>query len=91
MRWGLYHQPTEQTVKKLMANTDAVLGNPLVGAVVDRARIEFGRENLFDFPSKLNTLVHRLAGVVKTFVVFWAGIDMYMDSAYSYEMFCIRS
>ena len=61
MRWGLYHQPTEKTVKKLMANADAVLGTPLVAEVVDRARIEFGRDNLFDFPAKLNTLVHRVA------------------------------
>ena len=61
VRWGLYHQPTEKTVKKLMANADAVLGNPLVAEVVDRARIEFGRDNRFDFRAKLNTLVHRVA------------------------------
>ena len=48
VRWGLYHQPTEKTVKKLVANADAVLGNPLVAEVVDRARIEFGRDNIFD-------------------------------------------
>ena len=60
VRWGLYHQPTEKTVKKMMANADAVLGNPLVAELVDRARIEFGRENHFDVPAKLNTLVHKL-------------------------------
>ena len=61
VRWGLYHQPTEKTVKKMMANADAVLGNPLVAELVDRARIEFGRENHFDFPAKLNTLVHKVS------------------------------
>ena len=61
VKWGLYHQPSEKTVKKLMANVDAVLGNPLVAEVVDRARIEFGRDNLFDFPAKVSTLVHKVA------------------------------
>ena len=77
MRWGLYHQPTEKTVKKLMANADAVLGNPLVAEVVDRARIEFGRDNLFDFPAKLNTLVHRVASAGDlVFVVRWIFAQM---------------
>ena len=72
VRWGLYHQPTEKTVKKLMANADAVLGNPLVAEVVDRALIEFGRDNLFDFPSKLNTLVHKCASPADlVFTVRW--------------------
>ena len=77
VRWGLYHQPTEKTVKKLMANADAVLGNPLVAEVVDRARIEFGRDNLFDFPAKLNTLVHRVASAGDlVFVVRWIFAQM---------------
>ena len=72
VRWGLYHQPTEKTVKKLMANAGAVLGNSLVAEVVDRARIEFGRDNLFDFPAKLNTLVHRVASAGDlVFAVRW--------------------
>ena len=72
MKWGLYHQPTEKTVKKLMANADAVLGNPLVSEIVDRARIEFGRDNLFDFPAKLNTLVRRVASAGDlVFVARW--------------------
>ena len=77
VKWGLYHQPTEKTVKKLMANADAVLGNPLVAEVVDRARLEFGRDNLFDFPAKLNTLVHRAADAGDlVFVVRWIFAQM---------------
>ena len=72
VRWGLYHQPTEKTVKKLMANADAVLGNPLVAEVVDRARIEFGRDNQFDYPATLHTLVHKCDSPGElVFVVRW--------------------
>eukprot|EP00974_Lingulodinium_polyedra_P065486 6331567-Lingulodinium_polyedra.AAC.1 len=37
--------------------------------VLDRARIELGRDNLFDCPTKLNTLVHSSTGDVKPLVV----------------------
>ena len=58
---GLYHQPSEKTVRKHLMNADAVLGTSAVAEILDRARIEFGRDSLFDFPSKLNTLVHKSA------------------------------
>ena len=45
-------------------NAEVVLGLPAVAEILDRARIDFGRDNLFYVPSKLHTLVHRSAGVV---------------------------
>ena len=51
-----------------MMNAEAVLGNSAVAEIVDRARVEFGRNNLCAVPVKLNALVHRSAGVVKTIV-----------------------
>ena len=63
VRWGLYRQPTEQTVKKLMANADAVLGNPLVVEVVGRARIEFGRDNLFYVLGRLVDFTMAIASI----------------------------
>ena len=38
-KWG-------KTVRKHLLNADAVLGNSLVAEILDRARVEFGRDNL---------------------------------------------
>ncbi len=77
VRWGLYRQPTEKTVKKLLANGDMISSNAAASEIIDRALIKFGRDNFFDYPTKLNTLVHKCGSHADlTFTCRWVFAHM---------------
>ena len=59
IRWGLYHVPTLRTVKDLLRNWDSLNKIPEALTILDRARCEFGRECLFEWPTKLNTILEK--------------------------------
>ena len=57
IHWGLYHAPSLRTVTSLLVNWDAVKNNKMAMLIMDRARQLFGRDNLFDWPTKISVLV----------------------------------
>lgn len=59
IRWGLYHVPTLRTVKDLLRNWDSLNKIPEALTILDRARCEFGRDSLFEWPTKLNTILEK--------------------------------
>ena len=59
IRWGLYHVPTLRTVKDLLRNWESLNKIPEALTILDRARCEFGRDGLFDWPTKLNTILEK--------------------------------
>ena len=57
VNFGLYHMPSVRTVKELLANWDTLKNNKAAMVVMDLALARFGRDNLFDWPSKLAILI----------------------------------
>ena len=57
IQWGLYHAPSLRTVTSMLANWDAVKNNRTAMQIMDKARSLFGRDNLFDWPTKISVLV----------------------------------
>ena len=59
IRWGLYHVPTLRTVKDLLRNWDSLNKIPEALTILDRAKCEFGRDSLFEWPTKLNNILEK--------------------------------
>ena len=59
IRWGIYHAPSERTVKDLLKNWDALNNIPEALTILDRAKCQFGRDSLFEFPSKLSAILEK--------------------------------
>ena len=59
IRWGLYHVPSLRTIKDMLKNWGAIKRNTAVLAIIDRAKTHFGRDNLFDVPSKLGFIMDK--------------------------------
>ena len=59
IRWGLYHVPKLRTVKDLLRNWDSLGKIPDALTILDRAKCEFGRESLFEWPTKLNNILEK--------------------------------
>ena len=59
IRWGLFHVPSLRTIKDMLKNWDSIKINPAVLAIIDRAKTHFGRDSLFDFPSKLGFIMDK--------------------------------
>ena len=59
IRWGLYHVPKVRAVKDLLRNWDSVSNIPDALTILDRAKCEFGRESLFESPTKLNNILEK--------------------------------
>lgn len=57
--WGLHRQPSERVVRVHLNNYDLLEKNPQCKAIMDEAMIHFGRDNTFDTPALLNSLLHR--------------------------------
>ena len=59
IQWGLYHAPSLRTVSNMLANWDAVKNNKTALQIMDKARQVFGRDNLFDWPTKIGVIVSK--------------------------------
>ena len=59
IRWGIHHVPTLRTVKDLLRNWDSLNKIPEALTILDQARCEFGRDSLFEWPTKLNTILEK--------------------------------
>ena len=59
VNWGLFHVPSLRTVTELLRNWDTICANPTVSAIMDKALHVFGRDNLFDMPSKVGKLINK--------------------------------
>ena len=59
IQWGLYHAPSLRTVTNMLVNWDAVKNNKTAMQIMDKARQLFGRDNLFDWPTKISVLVSK--------------------------------
>lgn len=59
IRWGLYHVPTLRTVKDLLRNWETLNNIPEALTILDQARCEFGRDSLFEWPTKLNNILEK--------------------------------
>ena len=72
VKWGLYHQPSLRSVKDCLRNWDTLQKMPEVLAIIDQAKCHFGRESLFDFPTKLNNILEK-SGQTASVVVYVMG------------------
>ena len=54
---GMFRQPGAQRIKHLLAAGDAVNSCPALVTIEDAARANSGRDNFFEFPSKIIYLV----------------------------------
>ena len=59
IRWGLYHTPTLRTVKDLLRNWDSICKIPEALTLLDRAKCHFGRDSLFESPTKLKNILDK--------------------------------
>ena len=59
IRWGLYHVPSLRTIKDMLKNWDSIKIHPTALALIDRAKTHFGRDNMFDFPTKLGNIMDK--------------------------------
>ena len=59
IRWGVYHAPSMRNVKDLLKKWDAIQEVPAVLVIIDKARTVFGRDNLFDFTSKITLIMDK--------------------------------
>ena len=57
--WGLHRQPTERVVRVHLNNYDLLEKHPQCKVIIDEAMVQFGRDNAFDCPTLLNSLLHR--------------------------------
>ena len=57
--WGLYHRPSQRVVKDLLRNWEAISNVPATLTIMDRAKCEFGRDSLFEWPTNLNTILQK--------------------------------
>ena len=57
IKWGHARVPSLKVVKSMLQNGAAIKRNPAVAQIMDRARAQFGRDNHFDFPTKIGTLL----------------------------------
>ena len=57
VRWGAFNCPDVQTVERHLGNWAAIQKNPKVMELVEAALQRFGRNNLLDWPTKLQTIV----------------------------------
>ena len=55
----MYHVPTLRTVKDLLRKWDALNKIPEALTILGRAKREFGRDNLFEWPTKLNNILEK--------------------------------
>ena len=53
----MYHAPSLRNVKDLLKNWDAIQEVPAVLVIIDKARTVFGRDNLFDYTSKITLIM----------------------------------
>ena len=59
INWGLFHVPSLRTVTELLGNWTTLQANVTASLIMEKALQKFGRENLFDWPSKLAVLIQK--------------------------------
>ena len=59
INWGLHRVPNERTVDRNLRNWDAVSRNPRTMLVMDKAKQIWGRDRLWDFPTKIGAIISR--------------------------------
>ncbi|CAK0858880.1 unnamed protein product, partial [Prorocentrum cordatum] len=59
VNWGMFRVPSVKVVSTLLKCAEVLSKNSEACCIVDRARAHFGRDNLFDWPTKILTLVRQ--------------------------------
>ena len=59
INWGLYHLPSLRTVRDLLRNWDALNKIPQALTILDQAKCEFGRDSLFESPTKVQICLEK--------------------------------
>lgn len=59
VNWGMFRTPSEKVVRCHLSNFELLERNPACKVIMDEALVQFGRDNLFDIPSTVNTLLHK--------------------------------
>ena len=67
INWGLHRVPNERTVERLLRNWDAMKGAKQM-VLLDKAKQMFGRDHLWDIPTKISAIVGRAGGPDLPFV-----------------------
>ena len=69
VHWGAFHCPDLGTVERHMKNWTAIQKNSRTLEINDSAAERWGRNNLLDWPTKLETIVARTDAQSMTYVV----------------------
>ena len=69
VRWGAFNCPDIATVERHLANWVALQRNPKVMELVEGANQRWGRNNLLDWPTKLQIIVGKTDANSLTYVV----------------------
>ena len=79
IKWGLHRVPSADTVHVLLRNWDALKLCPRAMAVMDKLKQMFGRDHLFDIPTKIGVIVAKsgsdLAYVAEAILVEMMRLD----------------
>ena len=59
IQWGLHHVPSLRTVTAMLHNWDTFKTNRLAMVIMDKAKQRFGRDNLFDWPTKISIIISK--------------------------------
>ena len=62
INWGLHRVPGVDHVEKLLRNWDALKTSPRAMRVMDKAKQMFGRDNVWDIPTKISAIVGKAGG-----------------------------
>ena len=68
VKWGLLHCPDTKTVKRHMDNWAALQKCPTAMALMDAATNHWGRDNLFDWPTKVQIICQKTDGTTLDYV-----------------------
>ena len=69
IHWGLYHVPSLRAVSDLLRHWDSLKKIPGALALIDRAKCEFGRDNLFEWPTKLANILEKAPQQLVTYIM----------------------
>ena len=62
IKWGTFHCPDVKTIERHLKNWEAISKSKRAVQLLDAATQRWGRENLLDWPTKLQEIVSRSAG-----------------------------
>ena len=80
VRWSLFNCPAVLTVERHLSNWATITKNVRVMALIEAALQRWGRNNLLDWPTKLQHIVNQSEEVSLCFVVEWLYCRMWRQN-----------